>query len=683
MTSSAAFTRHAALAGILLPGAVGLYVVARTLIFYTGQDPTAALLVVAMAATLLVGLAELVVRNRRAFALNDELARLPPALDEYQLERLSPELRQLLRARIEHAPFTFANEHITPYLVGLLVMLGLLGTLLGLFETLSGAGHALTASANVDALRSGLSGPMRGLTRSFGCSAAGVSASAVLGLAAALVRRREARSLAALQAYANGALRELSPLRRQAGALSNLANQGDALPKAATALELAAERLGGLAERWELAHRTAAAAQQQALDQAMRSLRADLSRAAVEAGRDLQASLAKHVEQMVKSTGSAVSEHVARTAQAMERDSAARREGDAALRDKLHTELSALRQTLEQGAARQSEVALSELSTLRQTLEQGAARQSQIALSQAATLEAAGLKVSGLADSVGEQLQTRANIVAELGDRAHQAMAVLEQSGTALESALTRHDRAVDALVSQAGEQLARLQETAAALLQQSGSALENALGGHDRAVDALVGQAGEQLARYDRAVDALVGQASEQLARLQETAATGTLAAVERVVALTNSQAERLAHFESQLQRAQEGHTVALSEQLSAHAAQLGKGLEGTGELVREASSLLKASSVELGAVAEAFARSVERQHEAASTWLETLGELEGAVERAGRGAAADALGDQLASTQEVFARQLQFQRELFEQLRSMRTPPSPAVHGDRDVSV
>jgi hypothetical protein len=56
--------------------------------------------------------------------------------------------------------------------------------------------------------------------------------------------------------------------------------------------------------------------------------------------------------------------------------------------------------------------------------------------------------------------------------------------------------------------------------------------------------------------------------------------------------------------------------------------------------------------------------------------------VERAGRGAAADALGDQLASTQEVFARQLQFQRELFEQLRSLRAPPSAPAHEERDVS-
>jgi len=48
-------------------------------------------------------------------------------------------------------------------------------------------------------------------------------------------------------------------------------------------------------------------------------------------------------------------------------------------------------------------------------------------------------------------------------------------------------------------------------------------------------------------------------------------------------------------------------------------------------------------------FATSVERQREASDAWLESLGEIDGAVERAGRHAASDALADQLASTQEV----------------------------------
>jgi hypothetical protein len=69
----------------------------------------------------------------------------------------------------------------------------------------------------------------------------------------------------------------------------------------------------------------------------------------------------------------------------------------------------------------------------------------------------------------------------------------------------------------------------------------------------------------------------------------------------------------------------------------------------------------------------------------------VEGAVERAGHEAARAALSDQLAATQEVFTRQLQFQRELFEQLRGLRSP-APRVtpgadtadrHGEADAPV
>src|SRR5205085_8604656 len=132
---------------------------------------------------------------------------------------------------------------------GLLVMLGLLGTLLGLFQTVHGAGQALTASADVDALRHALRAPIDGLTRSFGCSAAGISASAMLGLAIALVRRREARLLRAVHAYATGALRAFSQDARQTRILEQLATQGSALPAAVSAIERVADKFGELSDQ--------------------------------------------------------------------------------------------------------------------------------------------------------------------------------------------------------------------------------------------------------------------------------------------------------------------------------------------------------------------------------------------------------------------------------------------------
>ena len=48
---------------------------------------------------------------------------------------LSPPLRALIRARLDRASVLMPSPVFAPYLIGFLVMLGLLGTFLGLFET--------------------------------------------------------------------------------------------------------------------------------------------------------------------------------------------------------------------------------------------------------------------------------------------------------------------------------------------------------------------------------------------------------------------------------------------------------------------------------------------------------------------------------------------------------------------
>ena len=148
-----------------------------------------------------------------------------------------------------------------------------------------------------------------------------------------------------------------------------------------------------------------------------------------------------------------------------------------------------------------------------------------------------------------------------------------------------------------------------------------------------------------------------------------------------------RWAKLEGELADGRLEHARGLEEQLAGHAQALeGKLREAVG-VVHEAASLWKVLITEMQAIVDLFAKSVVRQREASDAWLESLGDIEASVERSGRHAAADALADQLASTQEVFARQLQFQRELFEQLRSLRNVSrnGSAEHdlGASDVSV
>ena len=105
------------------------------------------------------------------------------------LDKLDPSLQNSVRLRIEGERVGLPAPVITPYLVGLLVMLGLLGTFAGMVETLKGAVYALEGTTELQAIRAGLTAPIKGLSLAFGTSVAGVATSAMLGLVSTLCRR--------------------------------------------------------------------------------------------------------------------------------------------------------------------------------------------------------------------------------------------------------------------------------------------------------------------------------------------------------------------------------------------------------------------------------------------------------------------------------------------------------------
>ena len=128
-------------------------------------------------------------------AVTDALARALAAVPD-ELHSLSDWLGQVpaglqnaVRQRIEGERNALPGPAFTPYLVGLLVMLGMLGTFVGMVVTLNGAVFALEGSASVQAMRAAFSEPIKGLGLAFGTSVAGVASSAMLGLMSSLARR--------------------------------------------------------------------------------------------------------------------------------------------------------------------------------------------------------------------------------------------------------------------------------------------------------------------------------------------------------------------------------------------------------------------------------------------------------------------------------------------------------------
>ena len=115
---------------------------------------------------------------------------------------------------------------MTPYLVGLLVLLGMLGTFLGMVVTLNGAVMALESTTDLPTIRAALAAPVKGLGLAFGTSVAGVAASAMLGLVSALCRRERLQAAQALDARIATSLRPFSLAHQREQTLESLAGAG-------------------------------------------------------------------------------------------------------------------------------------------------------------------------------------------------------------------------------------------------------------------------------------------------------------------------------------------------------------------------------------------------------------------------------------------------------------------------
>jgi hypothetical protein len=153
----------------------------------------------------------------------------PPSLAAW-LEPLHPSLRNTARLRVEGERVALPGPALTPYLVGLLVLLGMLGTLLGMVATLRGTGIALESATDLQAIRASLAAPVKGLGFAFGTSIAGVATSAMLGLLSALYRRERLEAAQMLDAKIATSLRVYSQSHQREESFRLLQRQAEVMP---------------------------------------------------------------------------------------------------------------------------------------------------------------------------------------------------------------------------------------------------------------------------------------------------------------------------------------------------------------------------------------------------------------------------------------------------------------------
>lgn len=229
---------------------VGASAIAWTSTTFIGSNILALSVTGVIGCVYLIGFIELYQFRNATSTLSKALSVLPKtatsetlSLDNW-ISQLHFSLQNAVRLRIEGERVGLPAPVMTPYLVGLLVMLGLLGTFLGMVVTMQGAVVALEGTTELEAIREGLAAPIRGLGLAFGTSVAGIAASALLGLISTLSRRDRMIATRNLD-------KSISTVFRNFSLIHNRQETFNAMQMQAQALPLVAERLHSLAGEME------------------------------------------------------------------------------------------------------------------------------------------------------------------------------------------------------------------------------------------------------------------------------------------------------------------------------------------------------------------------------------------------------------------------------------------------
>ena len=199
---------------------------------FVGSHLLALAVTIVIAAVYTLGALEMRQFRQATSTLSVALDSVPETLSRLEewLDRLHPSLQNSVRLRIEGERINLPGPSLTPYLVGLLVMLGMLGTFLGMVATLNGAVFALESTPDLQAIRSGLAAPIKGLGLAFGTSVAGVAASAMLGLISTLSLRERLQTVQRLDTKIATVFRHFSLAYQRQETYKALQQQALSLP---------------------------------------------------------------------------------------------------------------------------------------------------------------------------------------------------------------------------------------------------------------------------------------------------------------------------------------------------------------------------------------------------------------------------------------------------------------------
>lgn len=516
--------------------AIGLAVVAWIGAGFVGSDLLALAFTGLIGAVYCLGFGELVNFRRQTRELNAQVHQLPESQEQvnHWLGTLPAPMQFPVQRRIEGHAAALPGPQLTPYLTGLLVMLGLLGTFAGMIVTLGGAASALDNSTELSAIRSALAAPIAGLSLAFGTSIAGVAASAMLGLASTLSRRDRLQASRALDSALRDKLHHLSTDHQRHQAFQALESQAKALPEMASAMERMTARMEQFGQQLEQSltrnqqefHSTVGSHYQTLADSVANSLKTALDNTAKQASERIEPIVVQALEQLQKD---------AHGLQQSWADNA---------REQLTELISGFQTVTTEAGERWQQNLTAQQAQNQETLaalsKQNEQNQSHFQTTSTGLIEQQQAGLAELVSTVAAQLDQLREHESERARAANERMERLEATaarhlselGTALEAPMTRlietaseTPKAAAEVIRQLQSEIARnsereneLLEERQRLVQELDTLLENQRSTADsqrEAVDTLITGAGETLTGISERFNTLIQEQSQQLGKL------------------------------------------------------------------------------------------------------------------------------------------------------------------------
>ncbi len=617
---------------------VGLAAVSWVGAGYVGASPLALAMTALIGAVYLAGGVELLRFHRATAALERALAAIPAELSHpgEWLERLPASLRNPVRLRIEGERVGLPGPALTPYLVGLLVLLGMLGTFLGMVLTLNGAVVALETTTDLHTIRAALAAPVKGLGVAFGTSVAGVSASAMLGLVSALCRRARLQTAQLLDSRIATALRGFSLPHQRQQAFKAVQLQAEVLPRLVDKLEAMMAQLDAHSRE---ANERQLAGQQRFHDDA----RAMYSELAASVGRALKESLSASA----RLAGETIQPLVAATMGGIARETTALQDRVAeavqtqldGLSARFDTSVATVADTWTAALARHEHSSEALSRTLQETLSahaDGFERRSATLLATIADTAAALQTESAAADAARQAALTEA-----LAAMAASLRQEWEQAGA---RSLAQQEQICQALDRTARDVAASAQAQASATLDEVARLMQTAAEA-PRAAAAVIAELRQELSASLARDNALLAERSrimETLGALLAAIDHASTAQRQAIDALVSSSATMLEHAGSRF-----------SERIEAESARMAA-----------VAGQIAGGAVEVASLGEAFGLAVQLFGESNDKLMATLGRIEGALEQS-MTRSDEQLAYYVAQAREIIDLSILSQRQIVEDLQ------------------